>query len=208
MSQSESEWVRVYTGVGARLLAVEDALRRAGFSPARLNESVNMLPVWMAATPAFGDQSLLIPKELCEARWDELQRLIPELSDVAAREDVSGNPELAAEAEREFDVRGCPNCGLFLNDSYARCPGCGTELVPAVEIFAEGQLEPDRVIVADGPAPAMIELREHLQSAGFTPEAFEVEGWTTDAVDLPWQELIGRTADVENVLGSRRQASG
>ena len=77
-------------------------------------------------------------------------------------------------AEEGFDVRACPSCGFFFHDTYIACPGCAAELVPAVEVFEDGQLEPDRVIVCHGEPEEMDWLGGELRKAGFDAESFEV----------------------------------
>ncbi|HEU4752235.1 MAG TPA: hypothetical protein VFU47_03930, partial [Armatimonadota bacterium] len=108
--------------------------------------------------------------------------------------------EAMAAAEEDFDVRGCPECGLYFHDLFTICPGCDAELIPAVELFSDGQLEPDRVVVAAGLDLPMKDLAERLKSAGFDAEAFGVEEWLVAAVDVPWRELTARTRELEPLL--------
>ena len=140
---------------------------------------------------------LRVPAAYAETHRDQIEEAIRSSS-------WEGGPALneaaEAEAEEDYDVRACPACVLYFHQNFAACPGCGSELVPAVEVFEEGQAEPDRVIVAAGPVEHAKAVGERLKAAGFTAEAFEVDGWAVAAVDLPWRELTDRTREAEGLL--------
>lgn len=116
------------------------------------------------------------------------------------------DPSTVAEAEAGYEVRACPACAFYFNQTFSACPGCGVALVPAVEVFNEGQAEPDRVIVGVGSGSAVRALRDRLNDGGFAAEAFHVEGWLIAAADLPWRELTRRTAEAETIVGLRSAA--
>ena len=89
---------------------------------------------------------------------------------------------------------------LLLHKAYTECPGGDWVLVPAVEILEEGQLEPDDVVVADGPVEEMTALTARLQDAGFNPTIATPEGWPMTLVTLPWGELTDRTVEAEAIF--------
>jgi hypothetical protein len=191
------DWVPVYTGKGLELAAIEENLKRRGFAVVRgpVEQSGVSIPVGVLGTNAAALYTLAVPASQAETRGGELERAIAEVSGAAP-----GDPEAMAEAEQDYDVRGCPACGRFFHDNYAACPGDREPLVPAVEVFEEGQLEPERVIVGDGPEPQAQELAERLRAAGFDARAGTPGGWPTALVDLPWSELTARTEAAEAAL--------
>jgi hypothetical protein len=132
-----------------------------------------------------------------EARQAEVEAI------VGAAQPTTEIPDAVLEAEEDYDVRGCPSCLLFFHENYAHCPGCQTELVPAVECFEEGQAEPDRVIVGHGTQDQVKALEQRLRAVGLDAQTFEVEDWPVDVVDLSWAELTDRTAEAEVALGLR-----
>jgi len=193
---SAASWITVYKGCGIELRLVEERLLSQGLTVTRLHaESVqyNSRPLHLGGD--FVHYKLAIPEDQYLQRRQELEALIAAVS--GSEED----PAAILEAEEDYDVRGCPRCILYFHENYAVCPGCDTELVPAVECFEDGQMEPDRVIVAHGSQAAVKALEARLKAAGFDAQAFEVEGWTVDGVDLPWSELTGRTTEAEVILG-------
>jgi len=113
------------------------------------------------------------------------------------------NPNAELEAEEDYDVRGCPACLLYFHDTYQNCPGCGAELLPAVDCFEEGQTAPDRVIVGHGSDAEVKDVAARLTAVGLDAQASAVEDWPVSVVDVPWTELTDRTAEVETTLGLR-----
>jgi len=194
-----NEFVPIYSGRSPQFDLVDDTLRQAGFTTARKHEDpASPYPTTVMGVGGLVAFKLFISREEYDSRRDEVELIVRELGGGAGED-----PGAIAEAEEDYDVRGCPKCGLFFHDTYQRCPGCDTELVPAVEIFDEGQLEPDRVIVGHGTEPEVHALQRRLHDAGFDAQAFEVDDWTADVVDVPWSELTDRTANVEAVLNAR-----
>ncbi|MFN3651605.1 MAG: hypothetical protein ACK47B_18670 [Armatimonadota bacterium] len=199
----QAEWVRVYTGAGQPLRVVEGNLKAMGIPVVRLpGEGLSQYPF---TTIGMADETLLwslaVPADVHRTRADLVGMAV-----TAAQSVRDGDEEAIAEAEEDYDVRGCPECLLFFHDTYEACPGCGQALVPAVEIFEEGQLEPDRVVVGHGTAEKAKALAQRLEAAGFGAEAFEMEGWSVAAVELPWGELTTRTAQAEAVLNGEGDA--
>lgn len=195
---AQPAWITVYSGHGVQLRQVEEGLRQQGFVVARLHveaEPFNPVPPHRGSDAAY--YRLTIPEDQYLARQQEVHTL------VAAAGGMEEDPDAVREAEEDYDVRACPQCLLYFHENYSACPGCEAELVPAVECFVDGQAEPDRVIVGHGTEAAVKELAARLQTDGFDAQAFEVEGWTVDVVDLPWGELTDRTAEIETVLGIR-----
>lgn len=192
------EWVTVYRGTGVGFRAVQASLEEAGIQTVRLpGEGVELFPIEASRGSEVILYALAIPAETYEARREEVDALI------AAGSGTEADAEAAREAEEDYDVRGCPTCLLFFHRNYARCPGCGAELAPAVDCFDEGEAAPDRVIVGDGDETSVRELEGQLREAGFDAQAVAVEGWPVNAVDLPWEEVMDRTAEAETVLGLR-----
>lgn len=196
VSSKQAAWISIYRGYGVQLRQVEEALRQQGFAVARLHIEKLLSPV----PPHQGSDStyykLTIPEDQYLARQQEVQTLV-------AAGGTEENPDAVQAAEEDYDVRGCPQCVLYFHENYSVCPGCETELVPAVECFEDGQAEPDRVIVGHGTEAAVKTLEERLRAVGFDAQSFEVEGWSVDVIDLPWEELTDRTAEVETILGLR-----
>jgi predicted amidophosphoribosyltransferase len=194
----EPGWATVYSGRGVELRMAEEALVQAGFTSIKTYEDpANTFPVAAFGTQDLTYYSIALPADEYQARREEIERITSEIRGQSP-EDV----EAQAEAEQDYDVRACPGCALFFHDTYSACPGCGAELVPAVEIFEAEQLAPDRVIVAHGTAEEMKDLAAQFQAQGFAAQANAIEDWTVAAVDLPWTELIDRTDEAEALLGS------
>src|SRR5688572_13954518 len=191
-------WMRVYTGPGRVVDMVETTLRLSGISVVRLpGERAEVFPNANAhGTEHLAIHTLAVPAEQYDARWPQIDAAIM----AAGGGDPEPDTDAMAEAEEDYDVRACPRCVLYLHETYSECPGCGTELVPAVECFVAGQLEPDRVIVSHGTVEAAKALADELRQAGFNAEAFEVEDWPVAVVDLPWRELTERTAEAERLF--------
>jgi hypothetical protein len=194
-----SNWVSVYQGPDVSVRMIEMRLRAFGIPTQRLAAEPTFGALTEFHTPHLAGYKLMVPTEAAQADRERIESAIKSSS-------WEGGPEedaaAAAEAEEDYDVRACASCGLYFHDNYTHCPGCGAELVAAVEVFEAGQLEPDRVIVADGIAAEARTLAERFCAAGFGAEAFEVEGWPVCAVDLPWGELIDRTEEAEALLRS------
>lgn len=191
-------WVGVYTGPEASVRLVEMRLKAFGIPSQRLPGPHAAGAMSEFYTPHLAGYQLLVPGGAAERQAD---RIAEAVRSGAAPGAADEDPAAMAEAEEDYDVRACPACALYFHDNYAACPGCGAPLVPAVEIFEAGQAEPDRVIIADGDPAAARALSARLREAGFAAEAFEVEGWPVAAVDLPWSELIDRTAEAEQLTG-------
>lgn len=191
MSQ-EPNWQEIYVGEGIPLDMLEAELKALGVETVRtsvnspLNFSGNIVP--------HGMYSLCVPAEQYAREKEVIDRLVREATGQVV-EDVSAE----AEAEEDFDVRGCAACGVFLHDFFASCPGCGGELVPAVELFAPDQAAPDRVIVATGTAEEMEALERRFREAGFQPSLHHPAGWKDSAVSLSWEELCARTREAESI---------
>jgi hypothetical protein len=158
---------------------------------------VEVYPIEASRGPELGLHSLAIPREEHEARREEVEAL------VGAGGGPAENRAAALEAEEDYDVRGCPSCLLYFHENYQHCPGCGAELLPAVECFEEGQTAPDRVIVGHGTDAEAKELEARLRAAGLDAQASAVEDWPVSVVDVSWQELTDRTAEVETAIGMR-----
>lgn len=194
-----SSWVSVYRGPDVSVRIIEMRLRAFGIPTQKLAAEPDFGALSEFHTPHLAGYQLLVPRETAQKQREQIESAIRSSS-------WEGGPEedtaAIAEAEEDYDVRGCASCGLYFHDNYTHCPGCGSELVAAVEVLEAGQLEPDRVIVADGIAADAKALAEQFRAAGFEAEAFEVEGWPTCAVDLPWRELTDRTKEAEALLAS------
>lgn len=195
---AKPKWVTVYQGVGVQLRSIEERLRAQGFSVTQLHgHSAEMVPLPLHLGHEAVLYKLMLPEDEYLSREAEVRAL------VAAGGVTAEDADAIREAEEDYDVRGCPQCVLYFHEQYAACPGCETALVPAVECFADGQAEPDRVIVGHGTEAAVKALETRLREAGFDAQSFEVEGWTVDVVDLPWVELIDRTTVAKDILGLR-----
>lgn len=197
---SDTPWVDVYTGQGVLAEALESLLNTAGITTVKaVNRLMPSVP--QISSPTIGQAlawlTLSVPEDQYTARRGEIEAAVAEVTGGAA-----ANAEAVAEAEEDYDVRGCPTCVLYFHENFSACPGCGTALLPAVEIFAEGQAEPDRVIVAAGDESAMKALAGRYAAAGFGAQAVAVDGWAVAAVDLSWAELTGRTAEAEAILAA------
>lgn len=194
----EREWYKIYTGVTAVVERVEAYLESMHVPFVRLpGEMTELFPSRTGVGSAnLRLYTVAVPTELYEQFQDQIDRAVH-----AGRLSAGDTDEDAeAQAEEMYDVRGCPECSFFFSEAYAVCPGCGVELVPAVEIFEDGQFEPDRVIVADGDGSDADALTVRLKEAGFDAESFEVDGWDISAVDLPWSELSTREVEIEELL--------
>lgn len=194
----EVQWTVIYEGLGIRARSLEEGMRMLDIPAVRLpgkQEVYGKLPPHVGQD--LHSYRIAIPEEQYRARQADVDAL------VAALNAEVEHPDAMQEAEEDYDVRACPECVLYFHENNSTCPGCGTELVPAVECFEEGQTEPDRVIVGHGSEALVKNLASSLQAQGFDAQAFEVEGWSVDVVDLPWGELIDRTAEVESILGIR-----
>lgn len=191
----ETAWITVYTGRPPVLEFLEQELQARGFTVARqpYQELGGQFEVGIFATQNASVYNLCVPKEEHDARREELIAAVQEAGGVGA-----GDEAAIREAEEDYDVRGCSVCGLYFHDNYALCPEHGGTLVPAVDCFAEGQLEPDRVIVGHGEHTAPIYQRLH--AAQFTAHITTPDGWSRPVVDLPWSELTGRTAEAEAAI--------
>lgn len=200
---SAPDWVPVHSGPDASVRVIEMRLRAFGIPTERVPARPDLGALSEFHTPHLAGYQVLVPVEHTEQSRELIDEAIRSSSwEGGPTEDA----EAVAQAYEDYDVRACPECRLFFHEPFSVCPGCGTELVPAVEAFSQGQAEPDRVIVAVGLSDGIKALRDRLAEAGFGAEAFEVEGWPVAAVDLPWRELTDRTADAECLLGLRPQA--
>lgn len=192
-------WVPAYSGPQASVQVVEMRLQAYGIPTESVPDNPDFGALSEFHTPHLAGYRVLVPAEHVERS----RELVEEAVRSSTWEGGPGeHPGAEAEAAEDYDVRACPACLLYFHRSFAACPGCGAGLVPGVEIFAEGQAEPDRVIVATGPVEAVKALRDRLTDAGFGAEASEVDGWTVAAVDLPWRELTDRTSEAEGILGA------
>lgn len=197
------DWVEVYTGRGAALRAVEEDLKSRDITVVRTPYAVGAaFEVGIFGTDEGSTYILSVPPDEYEARREEVDSAVAECGGL-------GTGDLAAqeEAEEDYDVRACPTCSRFFHDTYLACPGDGTALVPAVECFAEGQLEPDRVVVWNGEPAAAEAVAERMRTAGFNVQVKSPSGWTTSLVALAWAELIDRTAEAEALLRNGADAS-
>ncbi len=198
-------WVKVHTGLPAVVERIEAILEGMHVPYARLPEEGAGPEEDAGSDPARGIRQIgpaaslwavAVPVEVYE-RFDEAIDRAVHAGRLAAG-DI--DEQAAAHAEEGYDVRGCPTCRFFFSEEYEVCPGDDVDLVPAVEIFEDGQLTPDRVIVADGDGAAIDAVAVALKSAGFDAESFEVDGWAVTAVDVAWADLSQRAAEVEAVL--------
>jgi predicted amidophosphoribosyltransferase len=196
--EQEADWVSIYTGTGRPVDLIESMLQGNGLPVVRLpGESAEVFPIALAhGAEHLVLHTLAVPAEVYERHRAMIDGAINAAGVAVGEEDEAAR----AEAEQDFDVRGCPECGLYFHDFFTACPGCGTELVPAVELFTDAQAEPDRVIVAAGLDLPMKDLGERLKAAGFDAEAFSVEEWLVAAVDVPWRELTERTTELEALV--------
>jgi uncharacterized OB-fold protein len=191
------DWVVVYEGTAGSLKVIENRLRAMLIPCVTLPAAAQ--PMGALAeydTPHLVVSRLLVPPEIYDLQQRAIEMAVVTGSAEAGEVDVA----VIQEASEDYDVRACPQCVYYFHDSYLTCPGCGAELLPAVEVFEEGQIEPDRVVVYSGPEADAQEVAGRLQAAGFAAEAFGVEDWPVFAADLPWRELINRTTDAEAVL--------
>lgn len=189
-------FVSVYVGSGQPLRVVEEQLTAAGIP--FLSENVDERFLRGSAAEGQGEHRLCairVPAEAASFRAEEIARAV-----AAGTEVQEGDPAAIAEAEEDFDVRACPACRYYFHETYLTCPGCGAELVPAVECFVADQLEPDLVIVAHGDEEVVVAIKSRLVAAGFRPEAWEIEGWPAAVVQLTWRELTDRTKEAEAIL--------
>jgi hypothetical protein len=66
-------------------------------------------------------------------------------------------------------------------------------LLPAVEVFANEQLEPGSVVVKDGSQAELGEPCARLLAAGFTAEIVHPGDCPNPLLCVPWEELTART---------------
>lgn len=191
-------WLPLYTGAGPTLGLVQTELETLGLTVVRLPFEVGAGPeVGVLGTTETAVYTLSAPADQVAAHTTEIDSVL----DAITGRDDEANSAAQAEAEQDYDVRGCPTCARFFHDTYVACPGDDTELVPAVDCFTEGQLEPDVVIVAHGEPPdgaAPVVMR--LEAAGLHPRSETPPGWPVVIVALPWGELTDQTEAVEAAL--------
>jgi hypothetical protein len=193
----EPGWTVVFTGRSVGLDMLESDLKARGFRVVRAEvaDLGGTFEVGIFGTQSTQWYNLAVPAEEYASRQAEIEQAVAEASGTEAP-----NAEAMAEAEADYDVRACPRCLLYLYETFWACPGCGTGLVPAVEIFSAGQMTPDRVILRVGTESEAKTLEARLARAGFDAQASAVEGWPVAAVDLPWSQLIDRTSEAKAVL--------
>lgn len=191
-------WVSVYFGPLEALRLIESRLQALEIPYQRLAGQNSLGEGGVEIhSPLMLEFRLVVPTSVLQERRGDIEAAI-----LQGGWDGTSAGDLAAiaEAEEDYDVRACPACLLYLHEVFSHCPGCGARLVPAVEIFEEGQAEPDRVIMRVGPPEEVKGRSRILEAAGFHAEAFEVDGWAVAAVDLPWRELLDRTREAERLL--------
>ena len=196
-ADGEVEWVTVYTGSGPTLSLIRSELEALGLTVVRLPSDVGEGP----DVGVFSAESVVYRLNVPIDQYQAQEEAVYNVLDAITSADDAANLAAQAEAEQDYDVRGCPTCCRFFHDTYVTCPGDDRELVPAVECFAEGQLEPDVVVVAhgeppDGAAPAVARLEE----AGLHPRVEQPAGWPVIIVALPWGELTDQAEAVEAAL--------
>lgn len=197
----ETNWVPVFTGRGPVLDLLQQELEARGVTVVRhpYLELGGQFEVGIFATQNASVYTLCVPQEQLEARREEIEAAVQ-----ASAGRGEGDLDAQAEAEEDYDVRACTVCRRFFHDNYPLCPEHGGTLVPAVECFAEGQLDPDRVIVGHGYGAET--LAQRLQAAGFDAQMVNPIGWKQHrAVDLPWSELTSRTKEAEEILRGTNQ---
>lgn len=194
---SPSDWVVVCKEKGSILDGIEDALTKRGIRVVRGEAEAPGFnqPVGIFGTTAGALYTLSVPVDELAARRDEIEAVIAELTGAEP-----GDAAAQAEAEQDYDVRGCPDCRLFYHDNYAACPLTGTALVPAVEIFAADQLEPDIVVLADGSPEALQGAAARLQAGGLHPQVLQPAGPAVSLLAVPWLELTEQTEAVEGAI--------
>jgi hypothetical protein len=194
----DQEWISVYTGSGPTLSLIQAELESQGMTVVRMPTEVGSGPeVGVFGTTESAVYSLNVPADQYSARAEEIGTVL----DALAGGDDAANLSAQAEAEQDYDVRGCPSCARFFHDTYVTCPGDDSELVPAVDCFVEGQLEPDLVVVAHGEPPNGADpMKARLEAAGLHPRAEQPAAWPVVIVALPWAELIDQTEAVEAAL--------
>jgi len=191
------EWTPVHTASGLSLRAVEDDLESRGITFVRLPaENIAAMEVGVFGTQELALYTLAVPADQYALRRAEIEAAI-----AAMQASSLGDPALQAEAEEDYDVRGCPSCRRYYHGSYAECPGTGEPLLPAVECFEVDQTEPERVVVVSGAPAEMGRLAARLTAAGFNPSVETPEGWPVALVELSWDELTARTAEAQAALG-------
>ena len=191
------DWVEVYTGRGVLLDMAEDDLTRRGLTVTRMPyQDLGGREVGIFGTQEASLYRLMVPGEEYAARAEEIAAGIAQ-SVNAPPED----PAAMAEAEQDYDVRGCPTCRRYFHSSFSVCPCDGTALLPAVEVFANEQLEPGEVIVKDGPRAELGEPCARLLSAGFTATIIHPGDCATALLCIPWEELTARTEAAITAIG-------
>ena len=190
-------WQPIFTGHGAQLGLLTGELKGMGVTVVR-----NPYPgvgatfeVGIFGTDEVSNYTLSVPQEEYAARYEEIESAVASITQTR-----SGDPRAMAEAEEDFDVRACPVCRRFFHECYSTCPAHSAALVPAVECFREGQLEPDRVIVSH--AAAAGPAAESLAAAGFEARTETLPKSTVTVVDIPWRALIDRTSEAKAALAA------
>lgn len=190
-------WQPIFTGHGAQLGLLTGELRGMGITVVRnpYRQIGATFEVGIFGTDEVSNYTLSVPQEQYAQRYEEIEAAVASITQTK-----SGDPQAMAEAEEDFDVRACPVCRRFFHECYSTCPAHAADLVPAVECLREGDLEPDRVIVAHGAAAGQVSDR--LAAAGFAAQTDTLPKSTVTVVDVPWRALIDRTAEVEAVLSA------
>ena len=189
------EWVEVYTGRGVLLDMAEDDLKRRGLTVTRMPyEELG------GTFEALGTQEaslfrLMVPVEEHAARAEEIA------AGVAASTTAPADAAAMAEAEQDYDVRGCPTCRRYFHSNYSVCPCDGMGLVPAVEIFSAEQLEPGSVVVRDGAQADLGEPCARVLTAGFSATIAHPGDCANALLCVPWEELTARTEAALAALG-------
>ncbi len=197
----DDTWVPVLSAHEIALDLMRDVLAALEIPSARIGRT-DLGPIFAVNVPGGIESkfdTVVVPPGVYEARRDDIDAAVESI-----RQGEQGDAQAMAEAEEDWDVTGCPNCHCFFHmppdEAGAACPGCGASLVPAVEVMAEGQLTPGRVIVHFGAEQEARALAARLEGAGFHPSVEGPRGWTAYAVELPWAELTDRTREAEAIL--------
>jgi len=192
----QGDWVEVFSGRGPALRGLEEELERRGITTIRMPAQVGAaFEVGIFGTDEGSIYLLQVPRDQFEARSAEIEAAVEEFAGTDA-----GDPAAQAEAEQDYDVRGCPDCGLFFHDNYAECPNTATPLVPAVEVFGAGQLEPEWVVVRDGSETEMRDVAAQFETSLFKARLRTPPGWTRSVVEISWAGLMDRTAEAETII--------
>jgi hypothetical protein len=193
----EVEWVRIYTGNGLGPGLLEEDLKSRGIPAVRMPfEEAGAA----TETAIFGQEgttfTIAVPAGEYASRRPEVDEAV-----AAVAGGLAGDPAAMAEAEEDYDVRGCPACDLYFHHQFTTCPGCGSELLPAVECFEEGQLEPEYVVLRHGPEAELQASGAGLEAAEFHPRIRLLPGEAGALLELPWSELTDRTGEAERLAG-------